>query len=108
MPDLYQQALDFISTEKARYDVLSLDGLTLSEAGQLFSDTQRFLVQTVEQWRNTSGPQKKKLVVDALGKVYDVLLEPHFPWWMRNELIKKVLMRLLGGFVESFVGELPG
>lgn len=94
---------------------LAADGLTLAEIGQLFSALIALAVSAAMKLSN-AGPDKKQLVLQAVGYLFDALVE-FFPlpdWvpfkaWVRARLapvLKEIVLLLADGAIEAVYAHL--
>lgn len=115
LPDLFDAAQKFVVALRDKYIAAKADGqLSFAEVVDLGSDAVRFLVDQAALL-SVAGVEKKKLVLDAFERVYDLLEPlidvPYVPAWIEAAAIKPWLRQLAmlaaSGIVETFVRMLP-
>jgi hypothetical protein len=115
LPDLYSRIQDFIADTRADILAARADGkLTFSEGGQIVYRSTRRLVAMAAAL-DVTGAEKKKLVMDAVDKIYASVIAPldlpyvpePFESMVIDPLVGKVIHEVASGLVEEFVKELP-
>lgn len=113
--DLYDRIQSFIDDTRADILAARADGkLTFSEGSQVVYRSARRLVAMAAAL-DVTGAEKKKLVMDAVDKIYAAVIAPiDLPWIPEpfesmavDPLIGKVIHEIASGLVEEFVKELP-
>ena len=108
--DLYALIEKYVVDTRDSINKAKADGITLSEASEIAGDAIRRLV-TLANELNVSGPEKKRAVMDAAGKLYDTLIAPldipKIPEFVEarfvDPLLKQVWLEVISGVVETFV-----
>ncbi len=82
------------------------DGLTWIEFGELMLGLIRLTVDVLDHVRSFSGAEKKAMVVDAAGRLFDAVADravpmPLWPVWMlARPAVRSLVLALASGAVE--------
>ena len=86
-------------------DLKAKEGLTVAEFGELFLALMRLAIEAADAL-SAAGDQKKQLVLDALGELFDSLADKAVPlyaypfWILAKPAIRAMLMALASGAIE--------
>lgn len=114
-PDLFDAAQKFVVALRDKYIAAKADGqLTFAEAVGIGNSALRFLVDQAELL-NLPGVEKKKLVLDAFKRVYDLLAPlidiPYVPDWIESKAIKPwfrgIVIMGIDKVIDNFAEMLP-
>lgn len=113
--NLYDVVAGYISETRAKLQTAKSDGkITASEAFELFTDAVSRLVTGASQLP-VSGAEKKAMVLDAAGQMFDLLIAPidipYIPEFAEKTIVDPALRKLTieatSGMIEFFVKRLP-
>jgi len=83
-------------------------GVTIAEAGEIATRFMQMVVEAAADLRKP-GPEKKQLVMEAVGKLFDQL-EPLLPYpfflrpfrgWLITPMLRQIVLAAAGGAVEA-------
>lgn len=86
-------------------DLKAKEGLTVSEFGELFLALMRLTIEAVDAM-SAAGDQKKELVLEALGELFDRFADRAVPiyaypfWVLAKPAFRAALMALASGAIE--------
>lgn len=98
--------LDKISAFIATAESAAADGLTWAEFGQLLVSLLRLLVAAIDDVTTMTGEQKKALVMNAAGHLFDAVAVFAVPAWclpvwvLARPAIRSLVMALASGAIE--------
>lgn len=87
----------------------SADGLTWREFGELLVALLRLLIETYEAVPAMSGAEKKAMVMDAAGRLFDALADRAVPlaawpvWILARPAVRSLVLALASGAVEQLL-----
>lgn len=102
--DLAAKVEAFVSTAR----ILSADGLTFAEAGELATQLLRLTMAAVDAIP-TDGAAKKAFVLDSLGLLFDAVADRLVPlpvlpvWWLVRSPVRSLVLAVAGGAIESLL-----
>lgn len=102
---LLQQVTAFLGAAREA----AADGLTWSEFGELLVALLRLTIATLDTVSGMSGPEKKAVVVEAAGVLFDTVADRAVPlvvwpvWLLARPAIRSLVLALAGGAVEVLV-----
>jgi hypothetical protein len=107
---LYDDVKAAIDQIIAKYKELAADGLSFSEVWTLFQNATATLIQLVQKYGDYSGEQKKEVVIEALGRLYDEVIAPidlkgipNFLEPIVDRALKQLLLTFAGPAIDSLV-----
>ncbi len=89
--------------------IAAADGLTWTEFGELLVDLLRLLIEALDAVSGMTGAEKKALVVDAAGRLFDALADKCVPlaawpvWILVRPAIRSLVLALAAGAVEPIL-----
>ncbi len=101
--------LDKISTFIASAKVVSADGLTWAEFGEMFLALLRLVVAALDSVATLSGKQKKALAIDAVARLLDAVADYAVPmtlypiWLVARPAVRSLVLALAGGVIEQLL-----
>lgn len=101
---LAQKVAAFIAMSRAQ----ALDGLTFSEFCELAVALLRIAVETVDTI-NAPGVQKKEMVLDAVGMLFDAVADKCVPtlawpvWVLVKPAVRQIVLLAASGAIESLL-----
>ena len=101
---LAQKTAAFIAISRAK----ALDGLTFSEFCELTVALLRIAVETVDAL-NAPGVEKKQLVLDAIGMLFDAVSDKCVPtlawpvWVLVRPAVRQIVLLAASGAIESIL-----
>jgi hypothetical protein len=94
--------------------LLAADGLSLAEIGQLFQALVQLAVEGAAELAQSTGEQKKAMVLEAVGYLYDRIAPAiPLPWFLQlfraflRVPIRNLVLALASGAIEAVVARLP-
>ena len=85
----------------------SAGGITWSEFGELLLALIRMGVDTLDVFRAIPGSEKKELVVEAIGRLFDAVADKAVPmavyplWFLVRPAIRSLVLALASGAIEE-------
>ncbi len=101
--------LDKITTFIASAKVVSADGLTWSEFGEMFLALLRLVVSALDSVATLSGSEKKALAIDAVARLFDAVADYAVPvtlypiWLVARPAVRSLVLALAGGVLEQLL-----
>ena len=101
--------LDKISTFIASAKVVSADGLTWAEFGEMFLALLRLVVSALDSVATLSGKEKKALAIDAVARLFDAVADYAVPatlypiWLVARPAVRSLVLALAGGVLEQLL-----
>ena len=101
--------LDKISTFIASAKVVSADGLTWSEFGEMLLALLRLVVSALDSVTMLSGAEKKALAIDAVARLFDAVADYAVPmtlypiWLVARPAVRSLVLALAGGVLEQLL-----
>ena len=101
--------LDKITTFIASAKVVSADGLTWSEFGEMFLALLRLVVAALDSVSTLSGSEKKALAIDAVARLFDAVADYAVPvtlypiWLVARPAVRSLVLALAGGVLEQLL-----
>lgn len=101
--------LDKISTFIASAKVVSADGLTWSEFGEMLLALLRLVVSALDSVTMLSGAEKKALAIDAVARLFDAVADHAVPmtlypiWLVARPAVRSLVLALAGGVLEQLL-----
>ena len=101
--------LDKITTFIASAKVVSADGLTWSEFGEMFLALLRLVVSALDSVSTLSGKEKKDLAIDAVARLFDAVADYAVPvalypiWLVARPAVRSLVLALAGGVLEQLL-----
>lgn len=89
--------------------IAAADGLTWTEFGELLVALLRLLIEALDAVSGMTGAEKKALVVDAAGRLFDALADKCVPlaawpvWILVRPAIRSLVLALAAGAVEPIL-----
>lgn len=102
--ELGEKVQAFVGMAKA----MSADGLSFTEAGELAAQLLRLTMAAVDSIP-ADGPAKKAFVLDAIGLLYDAVVDrlvplPMYPLWLLvRSPVRSLVIAVASGAVESLL-----
>lgn len=103
--DISQKVSAFLVTAK----VAARDGLTLGEFGALVAALVRLSVETLDATQNLTGDEKRQIVLEAVGVLFDslaVLCVPFsmYPFWfIVRPAARALVIAIAAGTIETLL-----
>jgi hypothetical protein len=103
--DISRKVSAFLATAK----VLAKDGLTWMEFGALVAALVRLSVETLDATHTLSGPEKRAIVLEAVGVLFDslaVLCVPYatYPfWYIVRPAARALVIAIAAGTIETIL-----
>jgi hypothetical protein len=85
------------------------DGLTWAEFGELMVALVRLLVESLDTVSVLTGPQKKAMVLEAVGLLFDAVADQAVPaylyplWLLARPAVRQLVVALAAGAVEQIL-----
>ena len=85
------------------------DGLTWAEFGELLVALVRLLVESLDAVSVLTGPQKKDMVLEAVGLLFDAVADQAVPtylyplWLLARPAVRQLVVALAAGAVEQIL-----
>lgn len=85
------------------------DGLTWAEFGELLVALVRLLVESLDAVSVLTGPQKKAMVLEAVGLLFDAVADQAVPaylyplWLLARPAVRQLVVALAAGAVEQIL-----
>ena len=101
--------LDKITTFIASAKVVSADGLTWSEFGELLLAMLRLVVSALDSVATLSGKEKKAMAIDAVARLFDAVADYAVPmtlypiWLVARPAVRSLVLALAGGVLEQLL-----
>ena len=101
--------LDKISTFIASAKVVSADGLTWSEFGEMLLALLRLVVAALDSVTMLSGAEKKAMAIDAVARLFDAVADYAVPmtlypiWLVARPAVRSLVLALAGGVLEQLL-----
>lgn len=101
--------LDKITTFIASAKVVSADGLTWAEFGEMFLSLLRLVVSALDSVATLSGKEKKSLAIDAVARLFDAVADYAVPvtlypiWLVARPAVRSLVLALAGGVLEQLL-----
>ena len=101
--------LDKITTFIASAKVVSADGLTWSEFGEMFLALLRLVVAALDSVSTLSGSEKKALAIDAVARLFDAVADYAVPvalypiWLVARPAVRSLVLAIAGGVIEQLL-----
>ena len=101
--------LDKITTFIVSAKVVSADGLTWSEFGEMFLALLRLVVSALDSVSTLSGKEKKALAIDAVARLFDAVADYAVPvtlypiWLVARPAVRSLVLALAGGVLEQLL-----
>ena len=101
--------LDKITTFIASAKVVSADGLTWSEFGEMFLALLRLVVSALDSVATLSGKEKKAMTIDAVARLFDAVADYAVPvtlypiWLVARPAVRSLVLALAGGVIEQLL-----
>jgi hypothetical protein len=101
--------LDKITTFIASAKVVSSDGLTWSEFGEMLLALLRIVVSALDSVATLSGKEKKALAIDAVARLFDAVADYAVPvtlypiWLVARPAVRSLVLALAGGVLEQLL-----
>lgn len=101
--------LDKITTFIASAKVVSSDGLTWSEFGEMFLALLHLVVAALDSVATLSGKEKKALAIDAVARLFDAVADYAIPvtlypiWLVARPAVRSLVLALAGGVLEQLL-----
>lgn len=95
----------FIATAQSA----SADGLTWAEFGQLLTSLLRLCVSILDDVSGMTGPQKKAIVLDAAGHLFDSVADRAVPaavyplWLVARPAVRSLVLAIAAGAIEQLL-----
>lgn len=102
---LFDKVKAYIATAQSA----AADGLTWAEFGELLVALVRLLVETLDTVSSLTGPQKKALVLEAVGLLFDAVADQAVPaylyplWILARPAVRQLVVALASGAVEQIL-----
>jgi hypothetical protein len=86
-------------------DLKAKEGLTVAEFGELFLALMRLCIEAAEVL-DAAGPQKKEMVLEALGMLFDAVADKAIPtyswplWILFKPAVRSALLAAASGGIE--------
>lgn len=103
--DPMARAMAFIAAAESA----AADGLTWSEFGGLLIGLLRTLVAAFDDVAGMAGPEKKSLVLESVGHLFDLVADKAVPlavwpiWVLARPAIRSLILALASGGVEQIL-----
>ena len=101
--------LDKITTFIASAKVVSADGLTWSEFGEMFLALLRLVVSALDSVATLSGKEKKAMTIDAVARLFDAVADYAVPvtlypiWLVARPAVRSLVLAIAGGVIEQLL-----
>lgn len=101
--------LDKITTFIASAKVVSADGLTWAEFGEMFLALLRLVVSALDSVATLSGKEKKAMTIDAVARLFDAVADYAVPvtlypiWLVARPAVRSLVLALAGGVLEQLL-----
>jgi hypothetical protein len=101
--------LDKITTFIASAKVVSSDGLTWSEFGEMLLALLRIVVSALDSVATLSGKEKKALALDAVARLFEAVADYAVPvtlypiWLVARPAVRSLVLALAGGVLEQLL-----
>lgn len=105
MVGIYEKIGAFIATAKSA----AADGLTWAEFGELLIALMRLAIATLDTVSGLSGAEKKAMVVEAVGLLFDAVADKAVPlavyplWLLIRSPVRSLLIAVASGAVERLL-----
>ena len=105
MAGIYEKIGAFIATAKSA----AADGLTWAEFGELLIALMRLAIATLDTVAGLSGAEKKAVVIDAVGLLFDAVADRAVPlavyplWLLVRSPVRSLLIAVASGAVERLL-----
>ena len=105
MVGIYEKISAFIATAKSA----AADGLTWAEFGELLIALMRLAIATLDTVTGLTGADKKALVVEAVGLLFDAVADKAVPlavyplWLLIRSPVRSLLIAVASGAVERLL-----
>lgn len=105
MAGIYEKIGAFIATAKS----VAADGLTWAEFGELLIALMRLAIATLDTVAGLSGAEKKAVVIDAVGLLFDAVADRAVPlavyplWLLVRSPVRSLLIAVASGAVERLL-----
>ena len=103
--DPIEAAAQFIRQAKA----FAADGITWREFGEMLVSLLKLLVAAYDRVASLSGDQKKALVLEAAGRLFDAVADSAVPlaaypiWILARPAVRALVLAIASGAVESLL-----
>ena len=93
----------FVTTAKVK----TADGLTWAEFGELMLALMRLTVAAADEVTTLTGPQKKALVLQGIGTLFDVVADRCVPmvtwpfWLLIRSPVRALVLAIASGAIEA-------
>lgn len=100
---IFDKVQAFLATAESA----AADGLTWAEFGELLVALVRLLVSSLDTIDALTGPQKKQLVLDAVGLLFDAVADRTIPavlwpvWILARTSVRELVVALASGAIEQ-------
>jgi len=104
MPTLVTKVREFIASAIAASR--DKNGLTWTEFGELLIALLRLTIAAVDAYGLTTGEEKKQMVMDAAGQLFDAVADKAVPvylwpiWLVARPAVRSLVLALASGAVE--------
>jgi hypothetical protein len=105
MAGIYEKIGAFIATAKSS----AADGLTWAEFGELLIALMRLAIATLDTVAGLSGAEKKGMVIEAVGLLFDAVADKAVPlavyplWLLVRPSVRSLLIAVASGAVERLL-----
>lgn len=105
MLGIYDKIAAFIATAKSA----AADGLTWAEFGELLIALMRLSISTLDTVTGMSGAEKKAMVVEAVGMLFDAVADQAIPmavyplWLLVRPSVRSLMLAVASGAVERLL-----
>lgn len=105
MLGIYDKIAAFIATAKSA----AADGLTWAEFGELLISLMRLSISTLDTVTGMSGAEKKAMVVEAVGLLFDAVADQAIPmavyplWLLVRPSVRSLMLAVASGAVERLL-----
>lgn len=102
---IYGKVDAFVLSARAK----AADGLTWAEFGELLVALVRLLVESLDAVSVLTGPQKKAMVLEAVGLLFDAVADRAVPaylyplWLLARPAVRQLVVALAAGAVEQIL-----
>lgn len=105
MAGVFDKVKAFVETSRSA----AADGLTWAEFGELLVALVRLLVEALDTVSVLTGPQKKAMVLEAVGLLFDAVADKAIPaalyplWLLARPAIRQLVIAIAAGAVEQII-----
>lgn len=88
---------------------IAADGLTWAEFGELMTSLMRLTIKTLDAVSGLTGPQKKELVLQGVGMLFDVIADKCVPllawpfWVFLRSPVRSLVVAIAAGAIETLL-----